>query len=100
MSSAPNPNESPSPQKGDEEKKKTELLPGFNQLYRDFGPYLSLGFQLAAAVLLFFFVGWWIDVNYETSPTFQLLGVLIGSVGGMVKFFRTVSNLNKSKKSQ
>jgi F0F1-type ATP synthase assembly protein I len=98
MSSGLNPNE-PSSSEKKEEKKKTELFPGINQLYRDFGPYLTLGFQLAAAVLLFFFIGWWLDSTYETSPTFQLLGVLIGSVGGMVKFFRTVSNLNKTKKS-
>jgi|SRR3989304_1849797 F0F1-type ATP synthase assembly protein I len=78
-------------------KKGSELLPGMGQLYRDFAPYFTMGFQLAAAVLLFFFAGWWIDSRYETAPTFQLLGILIGFAGGLVKFLRTVSDLNKQK---
>lgn len=77
--------------------KKQELLPGINLLYRDFAPYLSLGFQLAAAVLMFFFAGWWIDSTYDTAPVFQLLGILVGFAGGLVKFLRTVSGLNKQK---
>jgi len=81
-------------------QKRKELFPGMNQLYRDFAPYLTLGFQLAASVLLFFFIGWWLDSRYETSPTFKLIGLFIGSVGGMVKFFKTVSDLNKSRGDQ
>lgn len=80
-------------------KPKKELLPGLNQLYRDFAPYLTLGMQLAAAVLMFFFMGWWVDGKLSTTPVFQLVGILLGFIGGMVKFLRTVSGLNKQKKS-
>lgn len=72
---------------------------GFWQTYRDFAPYLALGFQLAAAVVLFFFIGYWIDNRYGTGPTFKLIGLLVGTVGGFIKFFKTVSDLGKNKKS-
>ena len=59
---------------------------------RQAAPYLTLGIQLALAVLLFFFLGWWIDDSYATAPWGQLAGVAIGAVGGMIKFIRTVTD--------
>ncbi|MBM4159731.1 MAG: AtpZ/AtpI family protein [Ignavibacteria bacterium] len=90
MSSAPEP---------DEPKRRSELFPGLGQTYRDFAPYLTLGFQLAAAVVAFFLVGWWLDTRFETAPLFELIGVVLGTIGGMTKFFRSVSKLTKEKKS-
>ncbi|MEK6757409.1 MAG: AtpZ/AtpI family protein [Bacteroidota bacterium] len=90
MSSAPKP---------DEPQRRKELFPGLGDVYRDLAPYLTLGFQLAAAVVAFFLVGWWLDTRYETSPTFKLIGLLLGSIGGMIKFFRSVSKLTKQKDS-
>ncbi len=58
---------------------------------REFAPFLGLGIQLAAAVLIFFSIGWWIDTSYDTSPWGKLVGVLVGAAGGMIKFFRTVT---------
>ncbi len=89
--------QSPDPEQ--QPKPKKELLPGLNQLYRDFAPYLTLGMQLAAAVLMFFFIGWWVDGELSTAPVFQLVGILLGFIGGMVKFLRTVSDFNKQNKS-
>lgn len=82
--------------KPEEEKKREE---GFWQTYRDFAPFLTLGFQLAAAVILFFFIGYWLDRHFETSPTYTLVGLFLGVVGGFIKFFKTVSTLGKNKES-
>ncbi|MBI2619375.1 MAG: AtpZ/AtpI family protein [Ignavibacteriales bacterium] len=62
---------------------------------REYSPYLTLGFQLAAAVVGFFLLGAWLDDRWETSPWLKLLGLLVGSIGGFVKFFKTVANLEK-----
>lgn len=79
-----------------DEPKKSDTTPSdARQVYRDLAPYLTLGFQLAAAVIFFFLIGWWLDTRYDTSPWFKLAGLLVGSVGGMIKFFRSVSALNK-----
>jgi F0F1-type ATP synthase assembly protein I len=71
---------------------------GFLRAYREFGPYLTLGFQMAAAVVILFFLGDWADRSYGTSPLFALLGVAIGTVGGLIKFLRSV--LQSESKSQ
>lgn len=85
--------------KSDGPRRRDELFPGLGQTYRDIAPYLTLGIQLAATVVIFFLIGWWLDTRNDTSPTFKLIGLLIGSVGGMVKFLRSVSELSKKDKS-
>lgn len=59
---------------------------------QDAAPYLGLGMQLAVAVLLFFFIGWWVDGEYGTDPFGVLIGTALGITGGMFKFIRTVTS--------
>lgn len=68
-------------------------------VYREYGPYLTLGLQLAAAVVIFLVVGVWVDGKLGTSPLFTLLGLLLGSAGGFIKFFRTVSQLEQKDRA-
>lgn len=65
------------------------------QVVREMGPYMSLGFQLAAAVVGFFLLGHWLDNRYDTSPWLKLFGLLLGATGGFIKFFKTVARLDK-----
>ena len=71
----------------------------FFAVYQQYGPYLTLGLQLAAAVVVFLLAGIWADAEAGTSPLFTLLGLLFGSIGGFLKFFRTVSQLEKNDRS-
>jgi len=73
--------------------------PGLGQVYRNVAPYMSLGIQLAASVVFFLLIGWWLDTRMETSPTFTLIGLLLGFVGGMIKFFRSAAEMSKREKS-
>ena len=70
------------------------------QVVRELGPYMSLGFQLAAAVVGFFLLGHWLDNRYGTSPWLKLLGLLLGTTGGFIKFFKTVAGLDKKKSNK
>ncbi len=63
----------------------------------DFGPFLTLGIQLAIAVVAFFFLGRWLDGLLGTSPWLMIAGVALGTVGGLVQFFRTASALGKKE---
>lgn len=81
--------------KSDDSDRRTGLL----EAYREFGPYLTLGFQLAAAVVILFFLGDWLDARYQTSPLFSLIGVAIGTIGGLIKFIRSVTQTGKQKPS-
>lgn len=88
------------PEKSQHEGREPGKRPNdFWQTYRDFAPYLALGFQLGASVVLFFLIGYWIDNHFGTGPTFKLVGLFLGTVGGLIKFFKTVSELGKNKKS-
>jgi len=62
---------------------------------QELGPFLTLGIQLALSVVVFFFIGRWVDGKLNTEPWFMLVGLIIGVTGGFVKFFRTVSRLGK-----
>jgi len=62
---------------------------------REAAPFLGLGVQLAAAVLVFYFLGSWADGKLNTAPWLMIVGVSVGVVGGLIQFFRTVSGLTK-----
>jgi F0F1-type ATP synthase assembly protein I len=64
---------------------------------REFGPFLTLGLQLAIAVVVFFFLGRWLDSKLGTSPWFMLAGLGLGIVGGFVQFFRTALALGEKE---
>lgn len=57
---------------------------------REFGPYFTLGFQLAAPAVIFALLGSWADSAWDTTPYLTLVGALVGASGGMIKFIRTV----------
>ena len=61
--------------------------------YREYGPYLTLGFQLAAAIVIFYFIGDWIDKRYGIAPIGKIGGAAIGMTGGFIKFFKSVASM-------
>jgi F0F1-type ATP synthase assembly protein I len=60
----------------------------------DWLQYAQIGLELAAAVLLGFFGGWWLDRRLGTLPWLTLAGALAGIAGG---FFLVASELFKIK---
>lgn len=60
-----------------------------------FGTYLSLGLQLAISVVAFFFLGYWLDGRCGTTPWLTIAGLVIGTAGGFIKFFRTAMQLSR-----
>lgn len=83
-----------SPGSNEEKNKKGGDRSGFAAL-REYSPYLTLGIQLAAAVVVFSLVGAWLDSRWDTSPWLLLSGLLLGSVGGFVKFFKSIADLER-----
>ena len=60
-----------------------EEPPGARAVY---GPYLTLGLQLALTVVVFFFLGRWLDGTFGTAPWLMLAGLAIGVAGGLTAF--------------
>ena len=89
----------------DPEKKESQWgLSNSFQAFRDAGPIFGLGIQMAAAVVLAFFAGRWLDEKWGTAPWMMLVGLMFGAGAGMFNFIRTVNasgknNAEKEKKS-
>jgi ATP synthase protein I len=81
------------------EEKKEKAKSSVKEALQEFAPFMTLGIQLAAAVVVFFFIGDWLDSKFGTSPWLKLLGIFIGTTGGFIQFFRSVSKLEKKQDS-
>jgi ATP synthase protein I len=63
----------------------------------EFGPFLTIGMQLAFAVVGFFFLGRWLDNVFDTAPWLMILGLVLGTTGGFISFFRSAISMAKKE---
>ncbi|MDI6780237.1 MAG: AtpZ/AtpI family protein [Bacteroidota bacterium] len=78
-------------------------LGDFNSLakaYREAMPYLTIGIQMAAIVVILFFVGKWADEKLSTSPWLLLLGIFLGIGSSFYHFFKTIVEINKKSSNK
>lgn len=61
------------------------------------GPYLGLGFQLAATIVLMFFIGYWLDDYFDISPVLTIIFAFFGGFAGIYNVIKTVLDLNNKK---
>jgi F0F1-type ATP synthase assembly protein I len=52
------------------------------------GEVLGVGMQFAGAIILFLFLGMWLDARLGTEPWLLLIGVLVGAVAGFASMYR------------
>ena len=52
------------------------------------GEVAGAGLQFAGAIVLFLFVGRWLDARLGTEPWLLLIGVAVGAVGGFISLYR------------
>jgi len=65
---------------------------------QELGPYLGLGAQLAATIVIMAFIGKWLDDKYAKSPLFLLIFSFMGIIAGMYNLIKTVLKLEKNMK--
>ncbi|MFA3782940.1 AtpZ/AtpI family protein [Melioribacteraceae bacterium 4301-Me] len=70
----------------------------FSDVYKQLGPYLGLGTQLAATIILMFFLGRWLDEKFNTSPILMIVFSFLGGFAGIYNFVKTVLKLNEKNK--
>lgn len=63
-------------------------------------PYLALGSQMAAFVVVLGAVGWLIDQQLGTEPWALIIGLILGCVVGFSQFLRNVQRLLKRDQEQ
>lgn len=76
-----------------EEKETSGML-------RAAAPYMTLGAQIAGAVVMFLFIGKYADDAFGTKPWLMVLGIVIGFTGGMIHFFREVTALSTQEENE
>lgn len=67
---------------------------------RGFRPGASLagaGLQFAIAVILFVFLGQWLDKKFGTAPVFLLLCVFAGAGAALYSMYRKVNAINAAE---
>ena len=67
------------------------------ETYKEVGPYLGLGTQLAATIIIMFFLGKWLDEQFETHPVLTISFSFFGGFAGIYNFIKTVLNMNEKK---
>ncbi|MGC9345115.1 MAG: AtpZ/AtpI family protein [Bacteroidales bacterium] len=61
--------------------------------------YSTIGIQLAVTLLLFLFLGHWLDERYGSSPWFILLGTVLGMGVGFYNLMKSLSELDRMLKT-
>ena len=79
-----------------EDKEKTS----YPKIYREVGPYLGLGFQLAASIVIMLFIGYWLDSWLKIYPILTIIFAMFGGFAGLYNVIKTVLDLNKKKKNE
>lgn len=72
----------------------------FTDSYKDVGPYLGLGTQLAASIILLFFLGKWLDEKFKLFPLLTIAFSFLGGFAGIYNFIKSVLRLNEKKKNE
>ncbi|HKW40563.1 MAG TPA: AtpZ/AtpI family protein [Gemmatimonadales bacterium] len=69
---------------------------GFGEGYS----YVAVGFQLAAAILVFGGLGWLLDGVLHTRPLFALVGFALATVGWFVSLYYRVQRDTEAGKGK
>ena len=52
--------------------------------------FAGMGLQLVIAIILFLFVGKWVDSRLGTAPLFMIVGVFVGAGGATFAMYRRI----------
>ena len=79
--------------------KENKIPEKLSNSFKDVGPYLGLGTQLAATIVLMFFLGRWLDSQFNTFPLLIIIFSFLGGFAAIYNFIRVVLQLNNNKKN-
>lgn len=71
-----------------------------NKSFKQAGPYLGLGVQLAATIVILILAGSWLDGKFNSSPWFTLVLGLFGGFAGTYNLIKTVIEIGKKQDAE
>jgi F0F1-type ATP synthase assembly protein I len=60
------------------------------------GSFAGVGLQFALSIVLFLFIGQWVDRKLGTSPIFLLAGVFLGGGAAFYSMYRKLTKAQKA----
>ena len=78
-------------------KLEPEKIKGASNFYKEIGPYIGLGLQLAVTVTVMVFLGIWLDGRFETKPILTIVFAFLGVFAGMYTFIKSVLKAGNDK---
>ena len=63
----------------------------FQKVIKQSGPAASSSYGLIVSILLFTFIGWYIDSNNDTSPVMTIIGLFAGMIIGFYHLVKTMT---------
>jgi len=79
-------------------KLEPDKLKGTSNFYKEVGPYIGLGLQLAVTVTAMVFLGIWLDDQFETQPILTIILAFFGVFAGLYTFIKSVLKAGNDKK--
>lgn len=80
-----------------EQKKNDSGFSSYVRAIRAAGPLFGSGIQLAASVVLMFFIGRWLDSLCNSAPWLMIVGLFFGFSAGLYNFIKIVGKVEKDK---
>ena len=62
----------------------------FQKVIKQSGPAAAASYGLIASILLFTFIGWYIDLSTDSSPWGVIIGLLFGLMTGFYHLAKTI----------
>jgi ATP synthase protein I len=75
-----------------------DKIKGAGNFYKEIGPYLGLGLQLAVTVTIMVFIGVWLDGKFNTDPVLTIIFSFLGVFAGLYTFIKSVLKAGNDKK--
>lgn len=76
-------------------KTNSDKFKNVSRVYREVGPYIGLGLQLAITVTVMVFVGIWLDGKFDLSPILTIIFAFLGVFAGLYIFIKSVLKSGK-----
>lgn len=77
-------------------KEKTQLE--IAKAFQKAAPYLSIVYTFFGSIIIFGYLGYWLDGKWNKSPLFLIIGVFLGFALGMYNMIRVITELERKDK--
>ncbi len=59
---------------------------------------LNIGTELTIPIVVFALIGYWVDTEYKSQPTWMIIGLFVGLLVGVYNFWKIIRKLNQNDK--